>query len=157
AQRRAGGHSDRRGSAGDVPAQTRRSMSGEVGNRFRLGRRADPRTEGVLEREESMKRLFMLAAALSLVLGVGHALAQSAPNFDYPAEFAKQKANLTAAPANPNDPIYLQHIGTDMVDTTKFKKAPPWTLCFSNAAVDNPWRVVGLKDMQAQVAVDKAN
>jgi len=104
-----------------------------------------------------MKRLFMLAALLSLVLGVGHALAQAAPNFDDPAEFAKQKANLTAAPANPSDPIYLQHIGTDMVDTAKFKKPAPWTLCFSNAATDNPWRVVGLKNMQAQVAVDKAN
>jgi ribose transport system substrate-binding protein len=104
-----------------------------------------------------MKRLIMLAAALSLVLGVGHALAQAAPNFDDPAEYAKQKAELTATAANPTDPIYLQHIGTDMVDTTKYKKPGPWTLCFSNAAVDNPWRVVGLKNMQAQVAVDKAN
>jgi len=30
-----------------------------------------------------------------------------------------------------------------------------WPVCFSNAAVDNPWRVVGFKNMQAQVAVDK--
>jgi len=104
-----------------------------------------------------MKRLIMLAAALSLALGVSHALAQAAPNFDDPTEMAKQKAELTATAANPSDPIYLQHIGTDMVDTTKFKKPAPWTLCFSNAATDNPWRVVGLKDMQAQVAVDKAN
>jgi ribose transport system substrate-binding protein len=104
-----------------------------------------------------MKRLIMLAAALSLVLGVGHVLAQAAPSFDDPAEMAKQKAELTAAAANPSDPIYLQHIGTDMADTTKYKKAGPWTICFSNAAVDNPWRVVGFKNMQAQVAVDKAN
>jgi ribose transport system substrate-binding protein len=101
-----------------------------------------------------MKRLIMIAAALSMVLGIGHAFAQS-PNFDDPAEFAKQKAELTAVAANPNDPIYLQHIGDSMVDTAKFKKAGPWTLCFSNAAVDNPWRVVGLKNMQAQVALDK--
>jgi len=104
-----------------------------------------------------MKRLIMLAALLSLMLGIGHALAQAAPNFDDPAEFAKQKAELTATPADPNDPIYIQHFGTDMVDTTKFMKPAPWTLCFSNAATDNPWRVVGLKNMQAQVAVDKAN
>ena len=104
-----------------------------------------------------MKRLIMLAAALGLALGVGHAMAQAAPNFDDPAEMAKQNAELTAAAANPSDPLYLQHIGDATVDTSKYKKAGPWTLCFSNAAVDNPWRVVGFKNMQAQVAVDKAN
>ena len=104
-----------------------------------------------------MKRLIMLAAALSLALGIGHAMAQAAPNFDDPAEMAKQNAELTAAAANPSDPLYLQHIGDATVDTSKYKKAGPWTLCFSNAAVDNPWRVVGFKNMQAQVAVDKAN
>ena len=102
-----------------------------------------------------MKRLIMVAAALGMVLGIGSALAQS-PNFDDPAEMAKQKAELTAAPDNPNDPLYLQHIGATMTDTAKYKKAGPWTICFSNAAVDNPWRVVGFKNMQAQVAVDKA-
>ena len=101
-----------------------------------------------------MKRLTLIAATLGMVLGLGHAMAQS-PNFDDPAELAKQKAELTAAPTNPNDPIYLQYLGTDMADTAKYKKAAPWTICFSNAAVDNPWRVVGFKNMQAQVAVDK--
>ena len=101
-----------------------------------------------------MKRLVLVAAMLSAVLGIGQATAQS-PNFDDPAEMAKQKAELTATPTNPNDPIYLQYLGKDMADTAKYKKAGPWTICFSNAAVDNPWRVVGFKNMQAQVAVDK--
>ena len=101
-----------------------------------------------------MKRLLLVASMLAAVMGIGQATAQS-PNFDDPAELAKQKAELTAAPTNPNDPIYLQYLGTDMADTAKYKKAGPWTICFSNAAVDNPWRVVGFKNMQAQVAVDK--
>jgi ribose transport system substrate-binding protein len=101
-----------------------------------------------------MKRLILVAAMLSAVLGIGQATAQS-PNFDDPAEMAKQKAELTATATNPNDPIYLQYLGKDMADTAKYKKAGPWTICFSNAAVDNPWRVVGFKNMQAQVAVDK--
>jgi len=101
-----------------------------------------------------MKRLLLVASMLAAVMGIGQATAQS-PNFDDPAELAKQKAELTAAPTNPNDPIYLQYLGKDMADTAKYKKAGPWTICFSNAAVDNPWRVVGFKNMQAQVAVDK--
>ena len=101
-----------------------------------------------------MKRLLLIATMLAAVLGIGQATAQS-PNFDDPAELAKQKAELTAAPTNPNEPIYLQYLGKDMADTAKYKKAGPWTICFSNAAVDNPWRVVGFKNMQAQVAVDK--
>ena len=42
-----------------------------------------------------MKRLLLVAAMLSAVLGIGQAAAQS-PNFDDPAEMAKQKAELTA-------------------------------------------------------------
>ena len=102
-----------------------------------------------------MKRLLLAAAMLSTVLGIGQAMAQS-PNFDDPAEMAKQKAELTATADNPNDPLYLQHIGATMADTSRYMKPGPWTICFSNAAVDNPWRVVGFKNMQAQVAVDKA-
>jgi ribose transport system substrate-binding protein len=49
-----------------------------------------------------------------------------------------------------NDP-WVQAIEPEVVDTAKYKKAGPWNICFSNAAVDNPWRVVGWQTMQAQV------
>ena len=109
----------------------------------------------LIKKENVMKRMILIASVLGAVLSLGHALAQS-PNFDDPAAMAKQKAELTAIVANPSAPIYLQHVGTAIVDTSKYKKTGPWTICFSNAAVNNPWRVVGFKNMQAQVAVDKA-
>jgi ribose transport system substrate-binding protein len=37
------------------------------------------------------------------------------------------------------------------VDTGQYAKPGPWTVCFSNAGVNNPWRVVGYTTMQAQV------
>jgi ribose transport system substrate-binding protein len=38
-----------------------------------------------------------------------------------------------------------------MVDTAEYAKKGDVHLCFSNAAVNNPWRQVGWKDMQAEV------
>jgi len=31
--------------------------------------------------------------------------------------------------------------GTEMVDTTKFKKDPPWTIAYANASTSNSWRI----------------
>jgi ribose transport system substrate-binding protein len=50
-----------------------------------------------------------------------------------------------------NDP-WVQAIQPDeMVDTSEYAKDGPWNICFSNASVDNPWRVVGWQTMQKQV------
>lgn len=38
-----------------------------------------------------------------------------------------------------------------MKDTAQFKKDGPYTVCFSNAGVNNPWRVVGWTNMQQEV------
>jgi len=104
---------------------------------------------GNLEREDSVKKLVMAVAGMA-VLFAGAAQAQ-APNFDDPAEFAKQKAQLTGAFNGPADSPWLQYAGDAMADTAKFKKDGPWTICFSNAGVNNPWRVVGYTDMTEEV------
>ena len=39
----------------------------------------------------------------------------------------------------------------ELVDTAEFQTDGPYDICFSNASVDNPWRVVGWETMQAQV------
>ena len=96
-----------------------------------------------------MNKLILAAAGFALLL-VGAAHAQ-APNFDDPAEFSKQKAQLTGAFNGPADQPWLQHAGDAMADTTKFKKGGPYTVCFSNAGVNNPWRVVGYTDMTEEV------
>lgn len=89
-----------------------------------------------------------LAGALALAFTASAAHAQ---NFDDPAEFAKQREQLATAPSGPEGKPWLQHIGDSMVETAKFKKDGPYTFCFSNAGVNNPWRVVGWTNMQAEV------
>ncbi len=54
-------------------------------------------------------------------------------------------------PLNPDDPVWVQYLEENWVDTTQYKKDPPYTVCFSNAGVNNPWRVVGYTTMQAEV------
>jgi ribose transport system substrate-binding protein len=49
------------------------------------------------------------------------------------------------------DNPWEQAIEPELVDTSEFAKDGPWNICFSNASVDNPWRVVGWETMQAQV------
>lgn len=96
-----------------------------------------------------MKKLVMAVAGMAMLF-TGAAQAQ-APNFDDPEEFAKQKAQLTGAFNGPADSPWLQYAGDSMADTATFKKDAPWTICFSNAGVNNPWRVVGYTDMTEEV------
>jgi ribose transport system substrate-binding protein len=67
------------------------------------------------------------------------------------AEFERQLAQRDIAPEGPEGEPWLQAIEPEMVDTSDFATEPPWNVCFSNAAVDNPWRVVGFETMNAEV------
>ncbi|MEU4680376.1 substrate-binding domain-containing protein [Micromonospora sp. NPDC023737] len=68
------------------------------------------------------------------------------------AEYDRQLAFRNATPQGPEGKPWEQMLEPEMVDTTKFAKTGgKYTLCFSNAAVDNPWRQVGLKTMQQEV------
>ena len=69
------------------------------------------------------------------------------------ADFDRQMAQRKVAAEGSADTPWLQAIQPNYVDTTKYKKPGPWTVCFSNAAVDNPWRVVGWTTMQAEVGI----
>jgi ribose transport system substrate-binding protein len=69
-----------------------------------------------------------------------------------PAYFDQKEMDLELSlmdkPAlNPTDPIYEQYLVDNTVQTTQYKKAPPYTICFSNSGIGNPWRVTGLTDM----------
>ncbi|MCF3933584.1 substrate-binding domain-containing protein [Acuticoccus sp. M5D2P5] len=89
-----------------------------------------------------------LVGALSLALAT---TAVSAQNFDDPDEFAKQREQLEMTPNGPEGQPWLQYLGEDMADTSSHAKDGPYTFCFSNAGVNNPWRVVGFTNMQAEV------
>lgn len=96
-----------------------------------------------------MKQLLFLALTMGLTL-VTNAFAQ-APNFDDPKEFARQRELLKVKPMGPEGKPWEQYLVDGMKDTSKFKKDGPYTICFSNAGVNNPWRVVGYTDMQQEV------
>lgn len=73
-------------------------------------------------------------------------------------EYEKSKELMTAAALNPDAPIYLQYLvenPTSLDDYPQYaafaEKEPPYNICFSNAGVNNPWRVVGYIDMREQV------
>lgn len=78
-------------------------------------------------------------------------LPAAAQDFDDPAEFAKQQELLAAEPMGPEGEPWLQHFGEETVDTSQYAQDEPGTICFSNAGVNNPWRVVGWTTMQAEV------
>ena len=85
----------------------------------------------------------------------GLATAALAQNFNDPKEFQAAKDLLAMTPEGPAGKPWVQHLGGKEVDTSKYKKPGPYRICFSNAGVDNPWRVVGWTNMQAQVDVLK--
>lgn len=50
-----------------------------------------------------------------------------------------------------SDNVWEQVLDPEWVDTSQYAKEGPYTFCFSNAGVNNPWRVVGWTTMQAEV------
>jgi len=84
--------------------------------------------------------------------------AKVAAQFFDEAEYQKSIELMTKAPLNPDQPIYLQYLEnnpTSIKDYPQYAafaaKAPPYNVCFSNAGVNNPWRVVGYIDIREQV------
>ncbi|MFE5791346.1 substrate-binding domain-containing protein [Streptomyces sp. NPDC056503] len=76
-------------------------------------------------------------------------------SFFVQADYDAQLAMRTKQPTGPADKPWEQAIDPQPVDTAAYKKAGPYHLCFSNAATNNPWRQVGWKTMQAEVALHK--
>ena len=98
-----------------------------------------------------------VAAGLAAILLAGLASPAAAQNFDDPKEFQAAKDLLATTPEGPAGKPWEQHIGGKTVDTSQYKKPGPYRLCFSNASLENPWRVVGFTNMQAQVDVLKSD
>jgi ribose transport system substrate-binding protein len=108
-----------------------------------------------MSKEKTMHR-----APISILIAgaaVAFATAASAQNFDDPKDFDYAKQLLSMKAQGPEGKLWEQNLGGKEVDTSKYKKAGPYKVCFSNAGVNNPWRVVGWLDMQAQVEADKAD
>ena len=96
-----------------------------------------------------LRSIAALAAGLAWATAVG----AQAPNFDDPEEFARQKEQLSATPMGPEGAPWEQYLVDQMADTSEHAAEGPYTICFSNAGVNNPWRVVGYTNMTEEVAL----
>jgi ribose transport system substrate-binding protein len=67
------------------------------------------------------------------------------------AEYEESLRLMNSAPLNPEEPIYLQSLLDNPNDTSQYKMDPPFDICFSNAGVNNQWRVTGYVTMREQV------
>lgn len=92
------------------------------------------------------------AATASVGVAVGGTGQQS--RFFSNAEYEKQLAERKIKPEGPDDQPWLQAIQPVYTDTTKYKKAGPWNICFSNASLDSSWRTVGWTTMQAEASLN---
>jgi ribose transport system substrate-binding protein len=67
-------------------------------------------------------------------------------------DFDQSQEWREATPEGPEGEPWAQMLPpAEMVDTAEYKADGPANICFSNASVDNPWRQVGWKVMQATV------
>lgn len=67
-------------------------------------------------------------------------------------QYDRSIEQLSMEPSGPEGKPWEQVLGDqEMVDTSQYAKEGPYTFCFSNAGVNNPWRVVGWTTMQAEV------
>lgn len=82
--------------------------------------------------------------------GEGSGTGEHSEFFDQ-EQFERELAQRDIEPEGPEGEPWLQAIEPEMVDTSEFATDAPWNVCFSNAAVDNPWRVVGFETMNAEV------
>jgi ribose transport system substrate-binding protein len=74
------------------------------------------------------------------------------------ADYEKSRQLMALKPLNLVDPIYLQYLEESSTDISKWpqystlaEKLPPYNICFSDARVDDPWRVVAYIDIREQV------
>ena len=67
------------------------------------------------------------------------------------ADFEEQLRLRDVEPEGPADQPWVQALEPENVDTSEYAKEAPYKVCFSNAGVNNPWRVVGWTTMQAEV------
>jgi ribose transport system substrate-binding protein len=66
-------------------------------------------------------------------------------------DFEEQLRLRDVEAEGPADQPWAQALEPEYVDTSEHATDPPYKVCFSNAGVNNPWRVVGWTTMQAEV------
>ena len=83
--------------------------------------------------------------------GLGMEAAAVASEFFSQEELDNSIRLIDVSPEGPEGEPWNQYLEPNFVDTTQYAKEGPYTFCFSNAGVNNPWRVVGYNTMEAEV------
>lgn len=83
--------------------------------------------------------------------GLGMEAAAVAQQFFSQEDLDRSVRLISAEPMGPEGQPWLQYLEEHWVDTAQYAKEGPYTFCFSNAGVNNPWRVVGYNTMTAEV------
>jgi ribose transport system substrate-binding protein len=106
---------------------------------------AEPAVEEAVEEE---------AVEEEAEVGTGLAMeaAEVASEFFSQEQYDRAMRQMTMEPEGPAGQPWLQIVDDqEFADTSEWAKEGPYTFCFSNAGVNNPWRVVGWTTMQAEV------
>ncbi len=77
--------------------------------------------------------------------------AMVADEFFSQEQYDRSMRQMTMQAEGPADQPWIQMLEPEMIDTSEYAKEGPYTFCFSNAGVNNPWRVVGYTTMLAEV------
>lgn len=96
-----------------------------------------------------MKKLIYISLAAMLILVGFTACTPAATPTEKPAPTEVEmdepepepEVEATAFPLEDVSPVPDPPEGTVLVDTTKFKKDPPWTIAYANASTSNSWRL----------------
>ena len=85
--------------------------------------------------------------------GLGMEAAAVAEQFFSQEDLDNSIRLIGVTPEGPEGQPWLQYLEPTFVDTAQYAKEGPYTFCFSNAGVNNPWRVVGYNTMEHEVAL----
>ena len=83
--------------------------------------------------------------------GLGMEAAAVASEFFSQEDLDNSIRLIDVVPEGPEGEPWNQALEPTFIDTTQYAKEGPYTFCFSNAGVNNPWRVVGYNTMEAEV------
>ncbi|HRO25584.1 MAG TPA: substrate-binding domain-containing protein, partial [Promineifilum sp.] len=111
----------------------------------------EPAAEAPAAEEPAAEEPAAEEPAASTGAGLGMEAAAVAEQFFSQADLDRSIALLDATPMGPEGQPWVQYLEEHFVDTSQYAKEGPYTFCFSNAGVNNPWRVVGYNTMTAEV------
>jgi ribose transport system substrate-binding protein len=109
--------------------------------------------EAAAEVEEAVEEAVPAEAENLTSTSLGTEAAAVATEFYSQEDYENSIRLMGVTPEGPEGQPWLQYLEPNFIDTSEFAKEGPYTFCFSNAGVNNPWRVVGYNTMEHEVGL----